>query len=67
MRLETSLIEKYGIFMDLDDLADLLKIKRESIYQQIYHGRLQFPHFRKGKKYLFESAAVAKYIEDKTE
>jgi len=53
--------------MDLDDLADLLKIKRESIYQQIYHGRFQLPHFRKGKKYLFESAAVAKYIEDKTE
>ena len=53
--------------MDLDDLADLLKIKRESIYQQIYHGRLQIPHFREGKKYLFESAAVAKYIEDKTE
>lgn len=67
MRLETSLIEKYGILMDLDDLADLLKIKRESIYQQINHGRFQLPHFRKGKKYLFESAAVAKYIEDKTE
>ena len=67
MKLETSLVEKYGIFMDLDDLADLLKIKRKSIYQQIYHGKLQFPHFREGKKYLFESAAVAKYLEDKIE
>jgi|TARA_B110000208_G_scaffold181041_1_gene231351 excisionase family DNA binding protein len=65
MKLETSLVEKYGIFMDMEDLADLLKIKRESMYQQIYNGKLDIPHVKRGKKYLFPSNEVAVYLDAK--
>ena len=67
MKLETSLVEKYGIFMDMEDLADLLKIKRESMYQQIYNGKLDIPHVKRGKKYLFPTHEVAVYLDNKLE
>ena len=65
MKLETSLVEKYGILMDMEDLADLLKIKRESMYQQIYNGKLDIPHVKRGKKYLFPAHEVAVYLDAK--
>ena len=40
--------------MDMDDLAGTLKIKRESLYQRIYYGKLEIPHMKNGKKYLFK-------------
>ena len=65
MKLETSLVEKYGILMDMEDLADLLKIKRVSIYQQIYNGQLDIPHVKRGKKYLFPTHEIAVYLDAK--
>jgi len=56
------LVEKYGPFMDLVDLAELLKIKKQSLYQQIYRGGLDIPHVKRGKKYLFPTQEVAKYF-----
>lgn len=56
------LLNRYGPFMDLADLADLLKIKRESLYQQIYRDGLNIPHVKHGKKYLFPTPEVANYF-----
>ena len=63
MKLEQQLLERYGVFMDLNDLADLIKVKRQSVYQQIYRGDLKLPHIKEGKKYLFPTSGVAQYLE----
>lgn len=52
----------YGPFMDLDELATVLKVKRQSMYQQIYRGHLDIPYVKRGKKYLFPTEAVAEYF-----
>ena len=60
--MEVILLEKYGPFMDLEELANLLRIKKQSVYQQIYRGQLDVPHVRRGKKYLFPTQEIAKYF-----
>lgn len=62
--MEQILLEQFGPFMDLDELAQILKIKKQSVYQQIYHGKLDIPHIKRGKKYLFPTPAVAEYFND---
>ena len=63
MILREVLEKKYGPFMDVNELSELLKIKRQSMYQQIYHGRLVIPHAKLGKKYLFPTSEVADYLQ----
>ena len=65
MDLQEMLVEEYGPFMDIDELAKLLKVKRQSMYQQLYHGKLEISHAKLGKKYLFPTPAVAEYIDTK--
>ena len=57
----------HGPLMDMDDLAGTLKIKRESLYQRIYYGKLVIPHMKNGKKYLFKTEDVAEYIQSELE
>jgi len=57
------LLDKYGPFMDLAELATLLRIKKATIYNQIYAGRLDVPHVKRGKRYLFPTLAVAEYLD----
>ena len=57
----------HGPLMDMDDLAGTLKIKRESLYQRIYYGKLEIPHMKNGKKYLFRTEDVAEYIQSEFE
>lgn len=57
------LAQQYGPFMDMEELAMLFRIKKESMYQQIYNGKLDLPHVRRGKKYLFPTHEVAEYLE----
>jgi len=59
------LADQYGPFMDMEELASLFKIKKESVYQQIYNGKLDLPHVRRGKKYLFPTHEVAMYLDAK--
>lgn len=63
MKLEQLLLDRYGVFMNMDDVAELMKVKKTSLYQQIYNGTLQLPHIKEGKKYLFPSHDVAQYLE----
>jgi excisionase family DNA binding protein len=64
MSMEALLVTEYGPFMDIDELAKLLKIKRESMYQSIYQGRFDIPHAKLGKKYLFPTIEVAQYLDN---
>jgi predicted DNA-binding transcriptional regulator AlpA len=65
MDLQDVLCKRYGPFMDINELSGLLRIKRQSMYQQIYHGRLPIPHAKLGKKYLFPTTEVANYVTDR--
>jgi len=51
--------------MDLPEVASLLKVAPQSVYQQIYRGKLDVPHIKHGKKYLFPTPEVASYLESK--
>jgi hypothetical protein len=56
--MEELLLDKYGPLMDLEELAVLLRIKKQSLYQQIYREGLDIPHVKRGKKYLFPTQEV---------
>ena len=59
------LISQYGPFMDLAELANLLKLKVQTLYNKLVQGLLDIPHFKNGKKYLFPTEAVAQYLEER--
>jgi hypothetical protein len=65
--MNSILSTQYGPFMDLEELATLFRIKKESIYQQIYNGKLDIAHVKRGKKYLFPTHEVAVYLDGKLE
>lgn len=62
MNLQEWMVAKYGPFMDTAEVASLLRIKKTTVYNQIYEGRLQLPHVKRGKKYLFPTVEVAKHL-----
>ena len=62
MELSGVLSEKYGPFMDTKELAELFKIKQASLYQQLYQGKIDIPHAKLGKRYLFPTPSVAQYM-----
>jgi excisionase family DNA binding protein len=59
------LLTQYGPFMDIKELATLLKVKAQTLYNQISKGLLEIPHIKRGKKYLFPTAAVADYLDSR--
>lgn len=63
--MEQLLLAQFGPLMDLSEFAGLLKIDTKSIYQQIYRGKLDVPHIKHGKKYLFPTPEVASYLESR--
>lgn len=63
--MEKLLLAQFGPLMDLAEFAGLLKIDTKSIYQQIYRGKLDVPHIKHGKKYLFPTPEVASYLESR--
>ena len=64
--MDNYLLSRYGVFMDMGELAEVLRIKRETLYQQIYLGKMDIPHVKRGKKYLFPTTGVAAYLEEMT-
>ena len=65
--MNSILSTQYGPFMDLEELATLFRIKKESMYQQVYNGKLDIAHVKRGKKYLFPTHEVAVYLDNKLE
>lgn len=66
MELKDWLLKEHGPFMDIQEIADLLRIKKTSVYQQIYLGKLDIPHIKRGKKYLFPTTEVSAYLQKMT-
>jgi len=52
------MLEKYGPFMDVGELAEVLKIKKTTLYNQLYADKVGLPYVKRGKKYLFPTTAV---------
>lgn len=65
MNLQQQMSEKYGIFMDVSELAEVLKISKRGIYQQLYLDTIELPYLREGKKYLFPTTEVATFLQQK--
>ena len=59
MQMDEWMLAEYGYFLDLDDLAVVLHMKKTSLYQQIHQGKLDFPRIKRGKKYLFPTLEIA--------
>mgnify|MGYP002620714909 CR=1 FL=1 len=57
------MLEKYGPFMDVSELAEVLKIQRNTLYNQLYADRVEIPYVKRGKKYLFPTLEVVQYLE----
>jgi excisionase family DNA binding protein len=53
---------RYGLFMTVEDLAEVVKSNKQTIYNRLYDESLGIPHWRMGKRYLFPTEGVADYI-----
>lgn len=60
--MQLMLEEKYGPFMTVEDLAELVKSNKQTIYNRLYNETLGIPHWRMGKRYLFPTEGVERYI-----
>lgn len=54
--------DRYGIFMTVEDLAEVVRTNKQTIYNKLYNETLGIPHWRNGKRYLFPTQAVGDYI-----
>ena len=52
------MLEKYGPFMDVGELAGVLKIQKTTLYNQLYADKVDLQYVKRGKKYLFPTTAV---------
>ena len=57
------MLEKYGPFMDVTELAEVLKIQRTTLYNQLYADKVDLPYVKRGKKYLFPTTEVVAQME----
>jgi hypothetical protein len=56
------LTDQYGPIMDLDEVAAALRLKKQTLYQQMYHNKFDIPRMKNGKKYLFHTADVVDHL-----
>lgn len=56
------LLEQYGPFMSIEELAHMVKLKKSTIYNQVCAGTCMFPCFKVGKRLLFPTKAVSESI-----
>lgn len=63
--MEEVLQGRYGLFMTVEDLAEVVKANKQTIYNKLYDDSLGIPHWRMGKRYLFPTEKVADYISGK--
>jgi len=57
------ILNKYGPFMDVTELAEVLKIQRTTLYNQLYADKVDLPYVKRGKKYLFPTVQVVEHME----
>jgi len=56
------LTDQYGPIMDLDEVATALRLKKQTLYQQMYHNKFDIPRMKNGKKYLFHTTDVVEFL-----
>ena len=65
--MKQTLLNKYGPVMDIKAIADLLHNNDKTIYSMLYHGRLELPYYKIGRKIFVDTEDVASYINTKKE
>jgi len=60
--MKETLVAAYGQFMTVADLAEVLSVSNQTLYNKSSAGQLEVPHYKMGKKLLFPTPAVADYI-----
>jgi hypothetical protein len=63
--MKQTLLNKYGPVMDIKAIADLLHNNDKTIYSMLYHGRLELPYYKIGRKIFVDTEDVALYINTK--
>lgn len=61
--IEKSLIEKYGYFMSVHEVADFLKISPQTIYNRMSQRRFEIAAVKGAKQLRFKTTDVAKYYD----
>lgn len=57
-----TLTEKYGTTLGIDDVAAVIKIRRQSLLQQLSDQRCEVPMVKTGKAWLITASAMALYL-----
>lgn len=60
--MKEALVTAYGEFMTVADVAEVLNVSNQTLYNKSSAGQLDVPHYKFGKKLLFPTPAVADYI-----
>tara|TARA_R110001592_G_scaffold212139_1_gene464383 strand:+ start:285 stop:518 length:234 start_codon:yes stop_codon:yes gene_type:complete len=58
--------EKYGPLMSVDEVAELLRVTRQTMYVNLQKPDFEIKFAKLGKKYLFATNDVADYITSNT-
>ena len=61
--LNKMMVDRYGPFMDIQELADVLKISKGTLYNQLYANKVDMPYVKRGKRYLFLTTGVAESLQ----
>lgn len=56
--------EKYPMVMKVEDLADMLRITKQTLYIQMAKGDFPIEYGKIGKHYLFNTEHVADWLEE---
>jgi excisionase family DNA binding protein len=56
------LLQSYGPMMTVDELAELLRITRQTLYTNLNSPDFPIKYARLGKRYLFNTEHVSDYI-----
>lgn len=57
-----SLTEIYGATLGIDDVAAVIKVRRQSLLQQLSDQRCAVPMVKTGKAWLITASAMALYL-----
>lgn len=60
------LLEKYGLYMTVDDLAEVLKCHPQTLYNRLAKNDFEIPAYRNRKRYLFSTHEVVTHINENT-
>ena len=61
--LSKMMVDRYGPFMDIQELADVLKISKGTLYNQLYANKVDMHYVKRGKRYLFFTTGVAESLQ----